>query len=109
MQIPIPKSVDKNGGTFEVVLGTIFLNNSRRNKTDLLPVSVEDKYKCKRTLEPRSLVVNVRRVKASLTLNLVASHLTYILVHCQVLWGHCEATCEHLGRGYNCFATSVDW
>ncbi|KAJ7597473.1 hypothetical protein C8J56DRAFT_818039 [Mycena floridula] len=46
LQIPIPKKVDEDGGTFEIDL-----------------VSVEDKYKCKRTLSVPGLSVNVKRVK----------------------------------------------
>ncbi|TFK77394.1 hypothetical protein BDN72DRAFT_830551 [Pluteus cervinus] len=46
LQIPIPKLVNKEGGTFEVDL-----------------VSIEDTYKCKRPLSVAGISVNVRRVK----------------------------------------------
>ncbi|KAL0572927.1 hypothetical protein V5O48_009040 [Marasmius crinis-equi] len=46
LQIPIPKSVDKEGGTFDIDL-----------------VSVEDKYGCKRSLSVPGISVKVRRLK----------------------------------------------
>ncbi|KZT30885.1 hypothetical protein NEOLEDRAFT_43466 [Neolentinus lepideus HHB14362 ss-1] len=46
LRLPIPRAIDKEGGTFEIDLA-----------------SVEDKYKCKRTLTVPGVSVNVRRVK----------------------------------------------
>ncbi|KAJ8702215.1 hypothetical protein PTI98_000954 [Pleurotus ostreatus] len=46
LEIPIPKSVDKDGGAFEVDL-----------------VSIEDAYACKRALSGAGILVNVRRIK----------------------------------------------
>ncbi|EPQ61413.1 hypothetical protein GLOTRDRAFT_102151 [Gloeophyllum trabeum ATCC 11539] len=46
IRVPIPKAIDKEGGSFEIDLA-----------------SIEDKYKCKRTLSVQGVSVNVRRVK----------------------------------------------
>ncbi|TFK56721.1 hypothetical protein OE88DRAFT_1742463 [Heliocybe sulcata] len=46
LRLPIPKAIDKEGGTFEIDLA-----------------SVEDRYKCKRVLSVPGVSVNVRRVK----------------------------------------------
>ncbi|CCL98085.1 uncharacterized protein FIBRA_00079 [Fibroporia radiculosa] len=46
LQLPIPKAIDRDGGSFEIDL-----------------VSVEDAYGCKRALSVPGLVVNVRRVQ----------------------------------------------
>lgn len=46
LEIPVPKSVDTNGGTFEINI-----------------VSVEDAYKCKRPISVPGIFVNVRRIK----------------------------------------------
>ncbi|KAG7452288.1 uncharacterized protein BT62DRAFT_881882 [Guyanagaster necrorhizus] len=48
LQIPVPKQVDRTGGTFEIDL-----------------VSVEDKYKCKRPISVPGISVNVRRIKST--------------------------------------------
>ncbi|KAI0639968.1 hypothetical protein C8Q77DRAFT_1043739 [Trametes polyzona] len=45
LSLPIPKAIDREGGTFEINL-----------------VSVEDAYRCKRTLSVPGVSVNVRRV-----------------------------------------------
>ncbi|KAI0699371.1 hypothetical protein C8T65DRAFT_581174 [Cerioporus squamosus] len=45
LSLPIPKAIDKDGGSFEVEL-----------------VSVEDAYGCKRTLSVPGIAVNVRRI-----------------------------------------------
>ncbi|KAI0756262.1 hypothetical protein C8Q80DRAFT_1092612 [Daedaleopsis nitida] len=45
LSLPIPKSIDKDGGSFEVEL-----------------VSVEDAYGCKRSLSVPGIAVNVRRI-----------------------------------------------
>ncbi|KAJ8084484.1 hypothetical protein PM082_003254 [Marasmius tenuissimus] len=46
LQIPVPKSIDKEGGNFDIDL-----------------VSVEDKYGCKRSLSVPGISVKVRRLK----------------------------------------------
>ncbi|KAH9937368.1 uncharacterized protein B0H18DRAFT_970234 [Fomitopsis serialis] len=46
LNLPIPKAVDRDGGSFEIDL-----------------VSVEDSYGCKRSLSVPGIAVNVRRVK----------------------------------------------
>ncbi|KAH9920261.1 uncharacterized protein BXZ73DRAFT_91987 [Epithele typhae] len=45
LSVPIPKAIDRDGGSFEVEL-----------------LSVEDAYKCKRSLSVPGIAVNVRRV-----------------------------------------------
>lgn len=68
VHLPIPKDVDRDGGSFEVDIGwssNSLLPNSEDSHVICL-VSIEDSHGCKRSVSVPGLTVNVRRVKVYL-------------------------------------------
>ena len=67
IKIPIPKEVEKNGGSFEIDLGMhcLLFFFWRDFRMLIVSVSVEDASKCKRPISVSGVVVNVRRVVVS--------------------------------------------
>jgi nucleoporin POM152 len=64
LDIRIPEKIDREGGAFEIDLGKSQLHRTTSLLAHrLFSVSVEDKYKCKRSLSVPGMRVNVRRVK----------------------------------------------
>jgi hypothetical protein len=66
LQIPIPKTVDKDGGSFDIDLsGHCCIETCFVFLTVFVIVSIEDSYGCKRSIMVPGISVNVRRVQVS--------------------------------------------
>lgn len=63
LHIPIPTRVDRDGGAFDVDLGSSVSCDCNVPRFTARTVSIEDVYECKRPVSVPGISVNVRRVK----------------------------------------------
>ena len=78
IKIPIPREVERNGGSFEIDLGVDSLFACFRLLISLT-VNIEDASKCKRPISVPGVLVNVRRVIVSTKLIFVIVDLITVL------------------------------
>ena len=87
LQIPIPREVDQEGGSFDIELSKSLFCQTQYLPMAVPTVSVEDSYGCKRTISVPGITANVRRVKARFNFNVSTNPVTNIpSADGQVLW-----------------------
>lgn len=63
VKIPIPRTIDEEGGSFQIDLGNVLIYPAPISNLTIDLVSVEDTHGCKKALAVPGMSVNVRRVK----------------------------------------------
>lgn len=66
--VPIPKGMNSDEGTFDINIGKLLTESAGMLLSFLQSVSIEDVYKCKRTVSNPGITVSVKGVKVGVFL-----------------------------------------